>query len=180
MDLLSKIFLLIVSPTVGWEKISKLNIPPKILQSNILFPSLAVLALTSLLEIFFNGTSLSMAIENAIIIFAAYFFTFYISSSIMNFYSPGESQDAKDRLDNLLTFALEYLILLNIVSNLMPSGFTILEFLKLYVAFILYRGLSYINYKDTPWVFISIATLSLLATPLIISYILKLILPITD
>ena len=95
----------------------------------------------------------------------------------MNFYSPGETQEAKDRMDNLLMFALEYLIILNILSNLLPSDFPILKFLQLYVVFIIYRGLGYVNYNEKPWVFITIATVSLLATPIIIKFILGLILP---
>ena len=177
MNLFTNIFLMIVSPTVGWERINKLSIPPKMLQSQVLFPTLALLALTSMLQIFFADTTLTMALVQAIIAFAAYFFTFYISSIVMNFYSPGETQEAKDRMDNLLMFALKYLIILNILSNLLPSDFPILKFLQLYVVFIIYRGLGYVNYNEKPWVFITIATVSLLATPIIIKFILGLILP---
>lgn len=179
MSLLSNILLMIVSPTIGWERISKLNIPPKIVQSQVLFPTLAILALSSMSKIFFADASLTTALVNTIITFAAYFFTFYISSIIMNFYSPGESQDAKDRLDNMLMFALEYILMLSIIENLLPSNFSILSFLKLYVAIIIYSGLGYVNYKGIPIIFVGLASASLLLIPIIIIYVLGWILPVT-
>ena len=71
MNLFTNIFLMRVSPTVGWERINKLSIPPKMLQSQVLFPTLALLALTSMLQIFFADTTLTMALVQAIIAFAA-------------------------------------------------------------------------------------------------------------
>ena len=135
---------------------------------------------STMFEMFFGSCTLTIAVINAIIAFAAYFFTFYISSMIMNFISPGDTQDAKNRLDNLIIFALEYLVLINIVSNMLPSHFTILEFLKLYVAFILFRGLDYINYKEKPVFFVTVATLSVLIIPVAINYVLGLIIPVAN
>lgn len=179
MSLISNILLMIVSPAIGWDRIGKLSIPPKIVQNQVLFPTLAVLALSSMSEIFFTGVSLTNALVDTIIEFAAYFFTFYISSIIMNFYSPGESQDAKDRMDNMLMFAMEYILLLSIIENLLPSDFSILKFLMLYVVIIMYSGLGYVNYKGKSIVFVGLASASLLLTPWLIMFILKLILPVT-
>ena len=180
MSLFANTLLMIVSPSVGWEKIGRLSIPTKALQGKVYFPTLAVLAVSTMFEMFFGSCTLTIAVINAIIAFAAYFFTFYISSMIMNFISPGDTQDAKNRLDNLIIFALEYLVLINIVSNMLPSHFTILEFLKLYVAFILFRGLDYINYKEKPVFFVTVATLSVLIIPVAINYVLGLIIPVAN
>ena len=180
MNLFATILLMIVSPTIGWEKIGRLSIPTKVLQGKVFFPTLAVLAVSAMFKFLYGDFSLTEALINAIIAFAAYFFTFYISSMVMNFISPGDTQDAKNRLDNLMIFAIEYLVLINIISNMLPSHFTILEFLKLYVAFILFRGLDYINYKEKPVFFVTIATLSVLIIPVAIKYVLGLIMPVAN
>ena len=92
----------------------------------------------------------------------------------MNFFLPGENQEAKDRMDNLLLFGLEFLALLNVINNLLPSSFAILDLLNLYVGFIIYTGLNYINYEGKPWVFVVGTSAMLLLIPIIIKSILEI------
>ncbi len=180
MDLFKKILLLIVSPSMGWEKINKLSIPPKVLQSSVFFPTLAVLALSVFVRLFYdNDLTLAHTLVNAIIAFASYFFALHVCSIVINFYSPSSDQNSKDRLDNLIVFALEYLVILQIISNLLPSNFAVLDFMSLYVAFIVYRGLDYINYTEKPLVFVSISTALLILVPILLTNIMGIILPTT-
>ena len=139
MSLFANTLLMIVSPSVGWEKIGRLSIPTKVLQGKVYFPTLAVLAVSTMFEMFFGSCTSTIAVINAIIA-----------------------------------------LLINIVSNMLPSHFTILEFLKLYVAFILFRGLDYINYKEKPVFFVTVATLSVLIIPVAINYVLGLIIPVAN
>ncbi len=180
MDLFKKILLIIVSPTIGWEKINKLSIPPKILQSSVFFPTLAVLSLSVFVRLFYDDSlTLAHTLVNSIIAFASYFFAVYICSIAINFYSPSSDQNSKDRLDNLIVFALEYLVILQIIGNLLPSNFAVLDFMSLYVAFIVYRGLEYINYTEKPLVFVSISTALLIFVPIVLTKIMGVILPTT-
>ena len=175
MDLFKKILLMIVSPSIGWEKINKLSIPTRIMLSSVFYPTLAVVAVSVFVRLFYDDDlTLTRALITAIIAFTAYFFAFHISSVVMNFFLPGENQEAKDRMDNLLLFGLEYLAILYVISNFMPSSFAVLDFAKLYVGFIIYKGLEYINYEGKPLVFVVGTSAMLLLIPAIIRYILEI------
>ena len=175
MDLFKKILLMIVSPGIGWERINKLSIPTRIMLGNVFYPTLAVVALSVFVRLFYDDDlTLTRTLINAIIVFTSYFFAFHISSGVMNFFLPGENQEAKDRMDNLLLFGLEFLALLNVINNLLPSSFAILDLLNLYVGFIIYTGLNYINYEGKAWVFVVGTSAMLLLIPIIITSILEI------
>ena len=175
MDLFKKILLMIVSPGIGWERINKLSIPTRIMLGNVFYPTLAVVALSVFVRLFYDDDlTLTRTLINAIIAFTSYFFAFHISSGVMNFFLPGENQEAKDRMDNLLLFGLEFLALLNVINNLLPSSFAILDLLNLYVGFDIYTGLNYINYEGKAWVFVVGTSAMLLLIPIIITSILEI------
>ena len=175
MDLFKKILLMIVSPTVGWEKINKLNIPTRILLSSVFYPTLAVVAVSVFVRLFYDeDLTLTRTLINAIIAFASYFFAFHISSVVVNFFLPGGNHEAKDRMDNLLIFGFEYLAMLNVVSNLLPTRFSVLDFASLYVGFIIFKGIDYINYVGKSTVFIVSTSILMLLTPTIIKYLLEI------
>ena len=94
---------------------------------------------------------------------------------MLNFFLPGENHEAKDRMDNLLIFGFEYLAMLSVVSNLLPTRFSGLDFASLYVGFIIFKGIDYINYVGKSTVFIVGTSILMLLTPTIIKYLLEIL-----
>ena len=84
MDLLKNIILVIISPRVGWEEINQATIPTGRVLGSAFYPLLALLAVSSFVPGLYDSTlTLSALLMNAITLFAAYFFTYFISSYLL-------------------------------------------------------------------------------------------------
>ncbi len=179
MDLLKNIILVIISPRVGWEEINQATIPTGRVLSSAFYPLLALLALSAFVPGLYDSTlTLSMLLMDAIILFAAYFFTYFISSYLLGGFYPElvKTKGAHDRLDDYIIYNLIFLVVLRIVHNLLPGDFTPVLFLMLYMPWMAYRGLGNLGIKENKATkFVIIASVLLLLTPFVIEWVLGLI-----
>jgi hypothetical protein len=178
MELLKNIILVIISPRVGWEDVSQSSIPTGKIMANAFLPLLAVLAISAFVPMVYDSTlTLSESLLSAIVQFASYFFTYFISSYMLSVFYPElvKTKTALDRLNDYILYNLIYLVLLSIAGNILPIEFAPVFFLMLYMPWIAYRGVEYLGVaKKKVTKFVIIASVMMLLLPLVISFLLNL------
>ncbi len=181
MSVLKNIIQVIVSPRDGWESINISDTRTEDLISKVFYPMLAVLAVSEFAPVLYDHTlTISTLLVNALATFAAYFFTFFINVQVMSLAFPeaARTRVAVDRLTDFTIYSLILLIIIEIISNLLPTDFmpiTALAFL--YMPLVIYRGMMYLDIKGVHSLWATVlATLLLVGLPqLIIKLVLMVI-----
>lgn len=179
MDIWKNILLLIVSPKVGWEEVNVGGIATNRILRVAFFPLLAVLAVTAFVPMCYDKTiTLSVSLMMAIIQFSSYFFCYHIVCYLLGGFYPElvKTKGASARLHELTLYSLIYLVLLEIIHNVLPIDFTPIFFLMTYLIWIINRGAHYMG-LDKPkevW-FIIVASALILLTPVVITKLLSML-----
>ncbi len=170
---------LILSPDRGWEDVSASVAKPDMLFRKAYYPFLAVAAMSEFARLFYHGNGgVLTVIELAIALFGSYFISYFISRMILDHYMQplvnGEVNEAKIGLFTM--YGLGMLALIEIVDNLLPTDLTLVKFLPLFVALVLYKGAKFMAVKhDYELRFFCLAVAAVIIVPLGIFCILKLI-----
>ena len=150
MEILKNIIFVIVSPKVGWEDVKRSCIPTGRLFTSAFLPLLAVLAATVFVPLAFDvsATATGKLLE-AIIKFASYLVTFYLTAYLLGSMYPeiSQGQSAVDRLNDFIIYNLIYLILLEIIKNLTPVDNAPIFFMMFYMPYIVYKGVDFLGVK---------------------------------
>lgn len=179
MDIWKNILLLIVSPKVGWEEINVGGIATNRIMRTAFLPLLALLAVTAFVPMFYDKTiTLSMSLMMAIIQFSSYFFSYHIVCYLLGGFYPEltKTKGSTARLHELILYCLIYLVLLEIIHNVLPIDFTPIFFLMTYLVWIIYRGAQYmgLDKRKETW-FIVFASALILLTPVLITKLLSML-----
>ena len=152
MSIAKNIFLIIVSPKMGWDEVNNCAHKTQKVLQNGFYPMLAVLAVSSFTRLLYDSVewTFSRAIINAIIEVTSFFATYYLSSYLLGsiFHELVRSNSATTRLNNFIIYSLVYLIILQIFSNLLDGGFAPLYFLLMYIPVIVFKGLEFLGMTD--------------------------------
>lgn len=173
--------LLIVSPNEGWKDINRYSIPNSLLLTKLLYPSLALLAVSSFVPYVFGYivSQLNDVVVNAMLDFIKYFFTFFAVSYLITgiFEESAKTKDALNKTNNFIVYNLVILVFFNILRNLLP-GFPFFEIFPIYVIYVIYRGISYAGVsKENEIKYICMVSLLLLLLPIGIKFVLNLLIP---
>ncbi len=170
------LFQLIISPGRGWEDIGHADSDPRRLLLNGLLPWLAVVALTSFCRGLYTQTfdySAINAIIYALVIFVSYFLAYFIAPMAMSFFidSFTSASDIERRLSTVVAYSTGLLAMIAALENSMPSSLTLMHFLPIYVAIIIWKATPYLEIKtESTGAFMILAILSIIAPP----YLLRL------
>lgn len=176
---LKNLIQLILSPSKGWEDVSASLSSPDKLVRDAFFPLLGFASLTEFVRLFNNNNGGAVSvIELAIALFGCYLVSFYIGRLFLEHYLKplvsGEINTTK--ISTFTLYALGLMILIEIIENILPTDLTLVKFLPLFVALILYKGTSYMAVKpDHELRFLCIAVASLIVVPIGLFCILKLL-----
>lgn len=179
LQYLKNIIQLILSPTKGWEDISASLSSPDKLARDAYFPMLLVVALTEFIRIFYNDSvGFVTALELAIALFGSYFVSFYIARLIFEYYLKqlviGDINTTKISIFTL--YGLGMMLMIEAIENIIPTDLTLIKFLPLFVALILYKGSAYMSVKaDYEIRFLCVTIATLIVVPMGIFWILKLL-----
>jgi hypothetical protein len=180
MSFFKNTILLIVSPTEGWQKQKRFNVPTRIILSHLFYPLLAILAISVFSQYFlFHTQTLSKIIQNSILDIAKYIFTYFITSYLVTGFFPFTNRDKAtiSRFNVFLIYNISILIILNILRNILPE-FPFFEIIPLYIAFVIYKGCIYIDApKQSVIRFTTVTSLLLLGLPWGIKLIFSLLIP---
>ena len=178
MSIWHNIFCVITAPRYGWEVINESNIPVgKVLRSAYL-PLLIVLALSCFVPMLYDKTiSFSTSLMTGIVLFSTYFISYYMIIYFLGGAYPElvKTEGARARLNDYILYNLIFLVLLMILRKLLPSDFTPVLFLMLYLPWMAYRGTGNLFVrKDKVNRFTIISSVLLLGLPIALEYLLGL------
>lgn len=178
MSIWKNIFCVITSPRYGWEVINDSNIPAGRVLYSAYLPLLCLLAVTCFVPMIYDRTiSFSSSLMTGIVMFSTYLISYYAITYLLSGFYPElvKTQGAAARLDDFILFNLIFLVLLMIVRNLLPSDFTPVLFLMIYLPWMVYRGTDnlFVKKEKVPR-FVVISSALLLGLPIVLKLILDL------
>ncbi len=178
MSVWHNIFCVITSPKYGWEVINQSNIPiGKVLRSAYI-PMLCVLALSCFVPMMYDRTiSFSTSLITGIVMCSSFFISYFIIIYLLGGFYPElvKTEGATARLNDYILYNLIFLVLLNILRNLLPSDFTPILFLMVYLPWMAYRGTDHLFVKKEKVVkFVIISSILLLGLPKVLMAIMEL------
>ena len=181
MDIIKNIVLVILSPRAGWNEVNESALSTQRLLSSAFLPLLAVLAVTSFVPMLYNSTlTLSATLMTSIIKFTAYYLTYYLAVFLLGGTFPDlvKGTVATDRMNDFVMYNLIYLVLLEIIKNLLPVEFAPIFFMMFYMPYIAYKGTEYLGVKENMvGKFTIMASLIMLLMPQVIivifSYVIR-------
>lgn len=170
---------LILSPTRGWEDISADTTTTAQLCHDGLYPLLGIMALSNFIQLFFvHDLTLVKTIEQAVIDFGCYFACYFLGVLIMEQLLPNlvSGELNRKKIEKVTIYAIALLSLVIILDNCMPTSFTVIHLLPIFVALIIYKSDRYLAIRsgeDVSFMVISIVALVIVPTGL--RYVLSLL-----
>lgn len=141
-------------------------------------PLLFVLALSCFVPMIYDRTiPFSTSLMTGIVMFSTYFISYYMIVYLLGGAYPElvKTQGSSARLNDYILYNLIFLVLLMILRNLLPSDFTPVLFLMLYLPWMAYRGTGNLFvHKDKVNRFVVISSVLLLGLPLALEALLGL------
>lgn len=178
MSIWHNIFCVITAPKYGWELINESNIPMGKVMSNAYMPLLCVLALSCFVPMIYDRTvSFSSSLMTSIVVFSTYWISYYLIILLIGSFYPElvKTEGASARLNDYVLYNLIFLMLLMLLRNLLPSDFTPVLFLMLYLPWMAYHGTGNLFVKKEKVTrFTVISSILLLGLPLLLQSLLDL------
>lgn len=171
MNIFKNIILVIISPKVGWDEVNRTGYPEDSILSKAYLPLLCILGLTSFLRIFYDSISVTDAFINALISCFIYFIEYYVASYLISGFYPElvKTKAGQGRVNSFILYNLIYLLILNIINNLMPIDFTPVMFMTIYVMWITTKGVDFLGLKESKTIkFVLISSALFLIVPFLI------------
>ena len=179
LKFLKHISQLLLSPGNGWEDISHSGDDPKMLISAGLYPILGLAAITAFIQFFYNNDlDLITLLQCAIVIFVKFFVTYFIAtsvfSSILRWWVEGEPNEKK--YTTVIVYIVAIMALITILQNCLPIEISLIYFLYVYVALVIWKSTRYLAIKDKYVLhFMIMAIASIILPPFIINTIFNFI-----
>ncbi|MGN1246883.1 MAG: hypothetical protein ACI4UN_09630 [Muribaculaceae bacterium] len=181
MNFAKNILLLFLSPADAWDSIKKYSVPSGLMLSKVLYPLLAVVAVTAFAEMFYREeASLAYCIQKAIIDFAKFFFAYHICSYILTgfFDRIVNNKETANRVNVAIIYNFTILIILNIINNLLPTPWLFINIFYLYVFITCHKAAEFLGVKSNDIFLYLLAGLSIIV-PFFIGYLLNISLSFT-
>lgn len=173
------LFQLILSPRRGWEDIAIDNIPARRLLICGFVPSILLTAATALLSAAYHfETSIIVAIEQVIACVVKYLASYYLASFFFSLYIPsctgGELSLRKNH--TFIIYSLSLLLLFNLLGNCLPMFPDMLHMLPIYVLFVMWRGIGYMEVKfDGVIGFMVLCLTTVILPPFLLQYLFNIV-----
>ncbi len=182
LSFLKYLIQLVLSPTHGWEDISRENPDPKELTARGLYPLMGIAAITEFLAFAYErNISIDKVLVRAVADFGAYFIGFFIAKLVFDIYLKNltSSEPDKSNVATFSTMAIGLMVFIQIISNCLPwKSLVFVKLLPLYTILVIFHAAPYLKIrKNREMNFVGIATGATVAVPLVLYYFLYFILP---
>ena len=155
---------LIISPDNGWEDIQQTSRPERATLGAIWM--IIVVAVSPLLHFFYmNDVTWLTVVKEAIMIEISMGLTFFIAGMVMNNWIPrlNGGEEVRDKVTIFDAYVTSLLSLQILITNILPLSFAILTLWPVYVAVIMWRGMSFMEIESRcTGKYIAVAILSLI------------------
>jgi hypothetical protein len=121
--------------------------------------------------------SLVELLSQALVVFVQYFVSLFLAPIIMSFFIDkcvdGEPSDKK--VKTMATYSLAILAIITIISNCLPTELSIVQFLPIYVALIMWKSARYLSISpNKERQFIVLAICAVMLPPYLLGLVLNL------
>ncbi len=171
---------LILSPAKGWEDISADGRDPRRLLLRGFLPFVIIVACSCFVRLLYHypGT-LTMLTITAIVTFVQYLVSYLIAMFVMPWWLPdmieGEINDV--RFDTYINYSVALMALVTLLKNLLPIDVSVLYFMPVYVALIMWKGERYMAVKPgRSFRFMVLAILAVILPPILLEALFGMIL----
>lgn len=179
---IKNLFQLAIGPQHGWEDIAIDDQDPERLTADGLYPLLGVVAISAFFQIFYHHElGIVYPLERAIIIFSVYFATLLFAQNVV----PSALDKCVDggevdlqRASTFIIYSLGLMALVSMVENLVPLELSLVQFLPVLVALVMWKATRYLHIMPTQnGRFIFAAIVFVLLPPILLNMLLSMILP---
>lgn len=170
---------LVLSPTGGWDDISEAALTPDEIQRRGFIPWLGITALSEFIPMFYNPTlTFFVALESAVAVAGGMFVAMYVARIVfdvtLNRFVDGTVNLAKGAVLSL--YMVGVACLFTILANILPASLTIVHFLPLLSALILFKSARFIGIRaEDSMAFLGLGALAVIGLPIATVALLKLI-----
>lgn len=170
---------LILSPRKGWEDVAIDAVPARRLLIGGYLPFIVLVALTCIPGLWYHSdATLPGVIQQTISCFVKFFAGYYLSSFFFSLYMPsctgGEVNPNKN--STFIMYSLGLLALFNLLTNLLPMVPDMLYLLPVYLFFIMWRGITYMEVRfNGVLTFMALNLLAVMIPPFLLQYLFNLI-----
>lgn len=140
---------LIFSPDHGWDDIAVSSSPSRAYR--LMTALLIVAALSPLIQLIYHPDADSLLIwQSVVIIFAAFWSTFFIGEFILGLFLPHISEDeiSNGQIRSFTAYITGLLSLKVIIESILPISFAILQLWPIYVVIIIWRGMRFFHLPE--------------------------------
>lgn len=161
---------LLLSPARGWEDISSEARTAEEIQRTGFYPWIGVTAVSQFVRLFYDHDATFVSeLQGAIAIAGALFISLYLGRLFLDIILP-KHVDKKINLAKVNIFSV-YLIgmigLYHIVSNLIPTSMTFLNFLPLLSLLIIFKAIPFVGVpEDRSVAFMTLSAIALMVIPI--------------
>ncbi|MCM1349431.1 MAG: hypothetical protein NC338_08470 [Firmicutes bacterium] len=170
---------LILSPRRGWEDVAVDNFPSQCLLKSGFVPLIILVSLTCLPSLWYHSdATLAAVLERMVAYFVTYLTSYYIASLVFSLYIPSctDGVMSLNKNNTFILYNLGILAVLNILTNLLPMVPDMLYLLPVYVYFIMWRGIAYMEVKFNGVILFMVLNLvAVLLPPFLLRYLFNLI-----
>ena len=170
---------IIINPQRAWKHVEDDDILRHYLLPMMVYPLLIVMALSEYIPHWYGFISLADATRNALVTFFKYtaciISTWIILSLISRHYFM--AQCSKSRTHTFVGYAFTISMLSVIIGNLLPSDFTFIQFMPMYIIWVAYQGRHFMHIpQDNVFSYTVITSVLLVGMPFAWDKILGIIL----
>lgn len=172
---------LVLAPVKGWEDVAADNFSGRDLLVKGLIPFIFFAALTVFMRLIYQPDShIANAIQQMVVCFIKYFVSYYLAVFIFTLYLPTciEGELSVKRCNTFIAYGVGLLAAVNIVKNCIPVELALSFLMPIYVLYIMWRGMRYMNISfNGIGTFILLVVFALIVPPYALQYLFNLILP---
>lgn len=143
---------LILSPSRGWEDVASHPVSGREAFRHGLVPLIVIAGMSVFVRPLYQiNISVAQLIPIAVIGILKYFLTYMIAHVSLSAYLPRITKDGQtdeQRLRLFLCFNIGQMCMIGIIANLLPMTLTLVEFLPLYVAVVMFKGREFMGVRS--------------------------------
>lgn len=178
---LRDMFQLVLSPIKGWEDVAADKFNGRDLLIKGYIPFIAIASVTVLIKVVYSPeATLIVGLQQMVVCFVKYFVSYYLAAFVFTLFLPTciEGELSMLKCQTFIIYGLALLALVNIIKNCIPVDLAISFVMPVYVLYILWRGLRYMNISfNGVGTFLLLVIFALIAPPYALQYFFNFILP---
>ena len=183
-EIFIRIYQLIMRPSAAWQKMDEQGeVAHSLFFSRFLFPVMGIAALSCFGNVLgekFNAQGSAHVLRLAIVEFVKFFIGFYFLVFLLKEILPYFSVEReKEHIERFVGSLLALYMTVDIVVNILPKGFSFLEYAVLGIFYVIWTGAKiFLHIDDSKRrAFTLIVTIIVLVVPIIVERILYLMMP---